>query len=70
MKTSLDKSTRMTHGPTWHELARHLALHINWLHQSAPQTRTSRTKIERWRRQLATFPDARTTERARRGGQG
>ncbi len=69
MKSSPHKSARTTHCPTWHELARRLAVHITWLHQSVPQTKASRTKIERWRKRLATFPNARTTERARRGGQ-
>jgi hypothetical protein len=69
MKASLHKSARTTHCPTWHELARRLALHISWLHQSAPQTKASRTKIEQWLKQLATFPNTGATERGRRGGQ-
>ena len=27
-------------------------IHISWLHRSVPQTKASRTKIERWRKQL------------------
>ena len=69
MKASPHKSARTTRCPTWHELARRLALHISWLHQSAPQTKASRTKIERWRKQLATFPNTRAIEGAQRGGQ-
>jgi hypothetical protein len=69
MKASSHKSARTTQCPTWHELARRLALHISWLHQSAPQTKASRTKIERWWKQLATSPDTGATERSQRGGQ-
>jgi len=63
MKASLHKSAPTTRCPTWHELARGLAQHITWLHQSAPRTKASRTKIERWRKQLATFPNTRAPGR-------
>ena len=69
MKASLRNSAPTTHCRSWHDLARRLARHSSWLHQSAPQTKASSTKIERWCKQLATFPNIRTTERAQRGGQ-
>ena len=69
MNPSAHKSDRTTRCPTWHELTRDLALYISWLHQNAPHTKASRTKIERWRKQLAAFPNTRATERAQRGGQ-
>lgn len=63
------KSTRPTQGPTWHELARRLAIHINWLERSLAQNKTSRTKIERWRDQLNTFPSPEIAQRPKKGGQ-
>ena len=69
MKASAHKSDRTTRCPSWHELTRRLALYISWLHQKAPQTKASRTKIEGWCKQLAAFPNTRATERAQRGGQ-
>jgi len=68
MKASPNKSACTARCPTWHELTRRLALYISWLHQNAPQTKASRTKIERWRKQLATFPNTGATERAQKGG--
>lgn len=37
---------------TWRDLTRHLARHINWLHQTTPKTAVSHTRIERWCQQL------------------
>ena len=69
MKATPHKGARTTHCPTWRELAHRLALHISWLHGSVPQTKASRTKIERWRKQLGTVPTTRATERAQGEGQ-
>ncbi len=69
MKIHPRKRARPTQSPTWHELARRLAIHINWLERSLAQTKASRTKIERWRKQLNTFPTAGTAPHPQRGGQ-
>jgi hypothetical protein len=68
MKATPHNNPRATHCPTWDELARHLVLHISWLHQRVPQTKASRAKIEQWRKQLGMLPTTRATERAQREG--
>ena len=69
MKVARRNSARIIHCPTWREFAYSLAQHTNGLHQSALQTKGSRTKIERWPKQLGTFPTTRATERAQREGE-
>jgi len=69
MRTHPGKNARPTPSPTWHKLARRLAIHINWLEGSLVQTKASRTKIEQWRKQLNTFPTAETAQRPQKGGQ-
>ena len=69
MTTHPCKNARPTQSPTWQELVRRLAIHINWLEGSLVQTKASRTKIEQWRKQLNTFPTAETAQRPQKGGQ-
>jgi hypothetical protein len=69
MRTHPGKNARPTPSPTWPELTRRLAIHINWLEGSLAQTKASRTRIEQWRKQLNTFPAAETAQRPQRGGQ-
>jgi hypothetical protein len=70
MRASVHNTAPATHCPTWHELVHRLAVHLSWLHHSVPQTKASRIKIERWRKQLGIFPTTRATGHAQRGGQG
>lgn len=68
MKAIRRERARTIHCPTWREIA-----HSAWPCISAgsirPQTKASSSKIERWRKQLGTFPPTRATERAQREGQ-
>ncbi len=61
------KPTQPVNSVTWHDLTRLLAVHINWLQQTASPTRESRSKIERWRQQLDALPAPTPTRRAPRG---
>jgi hypothetical protein len=69
MKASVPKHAHTTHCPTWDELVHRLALHLRWLHQSTPETKASRIKIERWHRQLSIVTNTKRTERAQKKGQ-
>jgi len=53
---------------TWQDLTRRLAQHINQLHQTARQTRASRTEIARWREQLDTPAVAAANRRGQKRG--
>ena len=68
MKKLRPKNAHASHPMTWQDLARRLALHINWLHQIAPQTSASRARIARWRQLLGTTPATMEAGGAQRGG--